>query len=249
MGLSVCEHVFHSSCFFGLRFGNRTFRRQAAADIVCAQLGFDFGIVSTSSCESYGGSNVCGAANSPVAMASLSCSGGELDIRDCAYSTPDASCSGHSGDSVVFCGNDEGVGFVNSGTLRLLDGDGAPSFDGVGRLEIFRDNTWGPICFDGFNAGAANVACKAMGFAGASSDGVAGCGRADRSRLCGSIAPQISEVACVGQELDLLSCPHVGKDDVFCSPEESVVLHCVGAGDTQGRLVKARAPAPQMSLL
>ena len=245
----MCDSVFHSSCSLRLRFGNGILDRQAAADVVCAQLGFDFGIVSTSSCESYGGSNVCGAVGSPVAMASLSCSGGELDIRDCVYSTPDASCSGHSGDSVVFCGNDEGVGLVDSGALRLLDGDGAPSLDGVGRLEIFRNNAWGPICFDGFNAGAASVACKAMGFAGSSSDGVAGCRRADGRRLCGSVAPQISEVACAGQELDLLSCPHVGKDDVYCAPEESVVLHCVGAGDTQGQLNRGRAPAPQMSLL
>ena len=218
-------------------------RRQAAADVVCAQLGFDFGIVSTSSCESYGGSNVCGVVGDSIAMASLSCSGAELDIRDCVYSTPDATCSGHSGDSVVFCGNEKGAGLVDSGAMRLLDGDGAPSLDGIGRLEIFRDNAWGPICFDGFNAGAANVACKVMGFAGASSDGIVGCRRADGSRLCGVVAPQISEVACGGQELNLLSCPHVGKDDVFCAPEESVVLHCDGAGDAQGRLNKALAPA------
>ena len=229
-----------------LRLGNGTFW-QAAADVVCAQLGYDFGIVSTSSCEMYGGSHVCGAAGSPVAMARLSCSGGELDIQDCSYSIPDAECAAHSGDSVVFCGNEQGTGFLQSGALRLLDAGGAPSVDGTGRLEMFSDNAWGPVCYSGFSAGAAVVACKAMGFAGAVADGVARCKRGDGENSCGSRAPTISEVACVGQEADLLSCPHAGADDVFCAPEESVVLHCSGAGDAQGRPRKSIVPALKIS--
>ena len=217
--------------------------RQAAADVVCAQLGYDFGSVGTSSCEIYGGSNVCGVAGTPVAMASLTCSGGELDIQDCMHSIPDADCATHAGDAVVFCGSKGGAGFVESGALRLLDVDGAPSIDGVGRLEIFNDNAWAPVCHSGFNAAAATVACKAMGFAGVTVDGVGRCHRGAAGDLCGSVAPQTGEVACAGQEADLLSCPHVGADDVFCAPEESVVLHCSGAGDAQGRPKKIAVPA------
>ena len=216
---------------------------QAAADVVCTQLGYDFGSVGTSSCEMYGGSNVCGIAGSPVAMASLSCSGGELDIQDCSYSIPDAGCASHAGDAIVFCGSKGGAGFVESGALRLLDTDGAPSIDGVGRLEVFNTNAWVPVCYSGFNAAAATVACKAMGFTGAAVDGVARCRRGDGGGLCGLVAPQISEVACAGQEVDLLSCPHVGADEVFCAPEESVVLRCSGVGDAQGRPKKIAVPA------
>ena len=242
----VCVFYIFRRVAFGFGFGKCTFR-QAAADVVCAQLGYDFGIVSTSACTMYGGSNVCGALGSPVAMASLSCSGSELDIKDCSFTMPDTECATHSSDSVVFCGNNAGIGLIDSGALRLLDVDGAPSVDGVGRLEVFRGNAWGPICYSGFNAGAASVACKAMGFEGAAADGFARCRRGDGGNWCGQVAPTISEVACAGQETNLLLCPHVDADDVFCAPEESVVLHCSGVGDAQGRPRKVLPPAVEVS--
>ena len=176
-------------------------------------------------------------------MASLTCEGGELDVQECSFSPPDAQCATHSADSVVFCGNSGGAGSLEVGALRLLGSDGSPSVGGSGRLEIFQDGAWGPICFAGFTAGAANVACKAMGFAGAqSSDSASRCGSVGGKNFCGSVAPLISEVACAGQEADLLSCPHVGVDDVFCAPEESVLLHCAGVGDAQGRPKKVAPP-------
>ena len=245
----VCVFVWVCMCFlsfpfqFGCQLRNDDMLLQAAADVVCRQLGYDFGSVGTSSCEMYGGSNVCGVAGSPVSMASLNCAGGELDIQDCSYSIPDAGCASHAGDAIVFCGSKGGAGFVEPGALRLLDIDGAPSIDGLGRLEVFDNNAWVPVCYSGFNAAAAAVACKAMGFTGAAVDGVARCRRVGGDDLCGLVAPQISEVACAGQELDLLSCPHVGADEVFCAPEESVVLHCSGVGDAQGRPKKIVVPA------
>ena len=234
--LSVSLSLFLSLSLFRLWRG-----WQAAADVVCAQLGYDFGTVSTSSCGNYGGSNLCGAAGSPVAMASLACAGGELDIQDCSFSAPDASCLEHGSDSVVFCGSSGGgAGSIQDGSMRLLAADGSPSIDGTGRLEIYVGRAWGSVCVSGFTAGAANVACKAMGFSGAqSSDGASPCRRAGG---CGSAAPQIGEVACAGQEVDLLACPHAGVDDVFCAPEESVLLRCVGVGDTQGRPQKDASP-------
>ena len=173
-------------------------------------------------------------------MASLTCAGGELDIQDCSFSAPDAACLEHAGDSVVFCGSSGGAGSIQNGAVRLLGADGSPSIDGSGRLEIYLAGAWGPVCFSGFTAGAANVACKAMGFAGAqSSDGASPCRRVGG---CGSVAPQIGEVACAGQEADLLTCPHAGVDEVFCAPEESVLLRCVGVGDAQGRPQKVSSP-------
>merc|ERR1712113_859690 len=203
-----------------LEFGSVCGMNLAAADVICAQLGYDFGTVSTSSCGNYGG---------------------ELDIQECSFSAPDASCLEHGSDSVVFCGSSGGgAGSIQDGAMRLLAADGSPSIDGTGRLEIYVGGAWGSVCFSGFTAGAANVACKAMGFSGAqSSDGASPCGRVGG---CGSAAPQIGEVACAGQEVDFLSCPHAGVDDVFCAPEESVWLRCVGVGDTQGRPQKDASP-------
>merc|ERR1712228_164109 len=73
--------------------------------------------------------------------------------------------------------------------------------------------------------------------------------------FCGTSEPHVSELACGGQEAEAMDCPFEQNDDVFCAPEESVIVRCVGDGDTQGRPMKAAAPqtevapfAPMLSL-
>ena len=34
---------------------------------------------------------------------------------------------------------------------------------------------------------------------------------------CGEVSPRLSSVACVGNEDELLACPHEEGDDVFCA--------------------------------
>ena len=122
--------------------------------------------------------------------------------------------------------------------MRLLAAGGAPSIDGVGRLEVFLSGAWAPVCAEGFGDGAAVVACKSMGFSGAEpvKRDCVGAG------LCGVDAPHLSNVECLGSETSLLSCPHSEGDDVYCAPEESVVVHCIGDGDAVGRPETAAAP-------
>ena len=114
--------------------------------------------------------------------------------------------------------------------MRILASDGAPSLDGVGRLEMFLAGKWAPVCSEGFSDGAAVVACKSMGFSGAE-PAQRGCVDAG---LCGVEAPHLANVECLGSESSLLACPHVEGDDVYCAPEESVVVHCTGDGDAAG---------------
>ena len=255
-GLSYAGLVqVHTDVGFGTICG----MNQAAADVVCKQLGYGSGVASDSPCESYGGSDICGAPGSPVAMQSLKCTGAELALSECEWSVPDTSCSSHGSDAVVFCTGGamepqvaiiianvihillrmSTFVFAQEGALRLLDDSGAPSIDGVGRLEVFLSGRWAPVCSEGFGDGAAAVACKSMGFSGVEpmQRDCVGVG------LCGAVAPQLSDVKCVGSEGSLLSCPHLEGDDVYCAPEESVVVHCVGDGDAVG-LAKA-AVAPQ----
>ena len=84
-------------------FGSICGMNQAAADVVCKQLGYGSGVASDSPCGSYGGSNICGAPGSPVVMQSLTCTGAELAVTECEWSLPDTSCSSHISDAVVFC--------------------------------------------------------------------------------------------------------------------------------------------------
>ena len=202
---------------------------------MCSQLGYDFGSLGSSACNRYGGNDLCGAPGSSVAMADLTCSGGELDIQDCSYTSPSTSCLGHELDAIVFCGMNSRGG-DDEGVTRILDAAGAPSLDGVGRLEIFRNGAWGPVCRSGFTVGAASVACKAMGYSGtASSETNLDCRDALEHNLCGGVEPRISDVSCSGQEASIVECPHEEDDNVFCAPEESVVIHCNGDGNPEGR--------------
>ena len=148
-------------------FGSACGMNLEAADVVCRQLGYDFGSVGTSPCSSYGGLDLCGAAGTPVSMKDLACGGGELDVQDCQWEAADAGCSGHTLDSIVYCGKGAVADHLAEGALRILSHDGSPSIDGEGRLEIFRAGQWAPVCNSGFNAGAAVVACKSMGHTGA----------------------------------------------------------------------------------
>ena len=146
-------------------FGSVCGMNLGAADVVCRQLGYDFGSVG-SACGTYGGSNLCGAVGMPMAMKDLACEGGELQVQDCQWAPPDTSCSDHILDTVVYCGTDGTAGVIKDGSMRILSHDGSPSIDGEGRLEIFKAGDWAPVCSSGFTAGAEAVACKSMGFDG-----------------------------------------------------------------------------------
>jgi hypothetical protein len=203
-----------------------------AADLVCRMMGYDYGTVGSSSCSSYAGKNVCGAPGSSVAVQALSCQEGGINLDGCHWHVPDASCLSHELDSVVFCGSQSSLDL--DGSLRLVAYDGAPSSDGTGRLDILLEGHWAPICSEGFSAGAATVACKQMGFTGAEHLLDSSCFSVSGRNFC-SMSPHMSDLACSGKETNLMSCPFEKGLDVFCAPNEAVVLSCLGDGDAQGR--------------
>ena len=137
-------------------FGNDCGKNWAAADVVCSQLGYDFVSLGSSACDNYGGNNVCGVPGSIVAMVDLTCSGGELDIQECIYTSSSTLCLGHELDAILFCGLNFRNG-VDEGASRLIDANEAPSVDGIGRLQIFHEGAWDLACRSGFTGVAANV--------------------------------------------------------------------------------------------
>ena len=176
---------------------------------------------------------MCGAAGSPVAMKDLQCAGGEFSIDECTWSAPDAACAAHELDSVVFCGKTDAL--TGEGTARLLSSDGAPSLSGAGLLQIYHDGVWTPVC--GLTPGAASVACKTMGFAGASVSGAAA-----QSSTNAEI-PLLGNLHCDGSESSVTDCSFEQGDDVYCAPSEAAVVSCAGDGDSTGQPAKLPAPA------
>jgi len=216
-------------------FGTVCGMTQKSAGVVCRQMGYAFGASSTSPCSSYGGSNVCGSAGASVAMKAAKCNGNEATLQECPWEDPDEECASHLSDSVVFCTNHESADIITKGTLRSIGSSGAPSLNGVGRIEIFQDGQWGPVCSDGWTSGSETVACRSMGYSGVARTMVGStCGDVDGADMCGTSLPLTSNVACSSSESGLLDCQHQGSSDVYCSSRNSVVVSCSGEGNAQG---------------
>ena len=147
-------------------------------------------------------------------MKNVKCNGGEATIQECPWSDPDSDCASHLSDSIVYCTNRKPDEAVAEGTLRLLGATGAPSLDGVGRVEIYQDGDWGPVCSDSWATGSEAVACRAMGFSGVARSLVGtSCTSLDGVDYCGTAAPTLTSVACAGSEASLLDCQHRGASE------------------------------------
>lgn len=214
----------------GDHFGTVCGANREAVDVACHALGYQAGVLPLSPCGDYGGTDHCGAATAPVAVKNLHCTGSELDVSECKWETPSESCD-HSNDVIVYCSN--GNMTQPEGSVRLLDAAGAPSTDGIGRLEVYRDGTWAPVCGEDFTTGSAVTACRQMGFEGADVDPVRGCRDVHGEDMCGDKPPHAT-LACDGTEENVSKCASQGRDDVFCTPQESVVIKCKGHGDPAG---------------
>lgn len=194
---------------------------QGAANAICEAMGYPGGSVYAHSCSSFRGKNLCGSMGLPVAMQNLRCEGDEDHLSQCEWEAPDQSCLDHSKDSIVVCNS---TSKSQDGSLRLVDENGSPASD-MGRLEVLLHGDWIPVCRKGFTQGSALVACKSMGFSAAGA-GPFGCQTYGR-KWCGKEFPQL-QLTCDGGEEGISTCRGSAGADVFCSPEDSVVLQCQG---------------------
>lgn len=146
----------------------------------------------------------------PFVMSEVSCSGREESLLDCT-STATQACFTLQAAS-IFCYNNEGA-------LRLVNGNTT-----AGRLEVFLNGQWGTVCDDLFSHFDAHVACIQLGFK--SSTGIAT--GATFGEGDGPI--HMDDVQCVGNEMNLVQCPHVASQYGNCGHSEDVGLYCAKAG-------------------
>ena len=77
----------------------------------------------------------------------------------------------------------------------------------AGRVEIFHQGSWNPICYDGWDTHDAFVACRQLGFSEAASI---------KSDTTISPLVWLSGVRCQGTESTLGACPHGGWSGRNC---------------------------------
>lgn len=109
---------------------------------------------------------------------------------------------------------------ITTGTVRLQDG----ASDREGRVEVLHNGSWHPICDDTWDELEADIVCRMLHFPGAllaKQYSHFGAGN-------GSIL--LDDLACLGNETDLLSCTHGGLYQNNCGSNEHAGVICQNTG-------------------
>ena len=110
----------------------------------------------------------------------------------------------------------------DNGTLRLACDSNYRS----GRVEIFINNTWGTVCYDGWDYRDAQVVCRQLGFGNT--------GFPFPSHTFSMVRIWLDNVHCSGLESELIECKHDGVGNHNCDYNYAGVT-C--AGGLQGHYI------------
>ncbi|XP_063956210.1 scavenger receptor cysteine-rich domain-containing group B protein-like [Lytechinus pictus] len=173
------------------------------AQIVCRQLGYSGSAVARG--EAYYGQG-----SGPIYLDEVVCSGYESRLTDCSNSGWGIHNCGHFEDAGVECSDD--------GTVQIRLVDGASSNEG--RVEVFYFGQWGTICDDRWGSTDARVVCRQLGYSG---DALA---RKGAYYGQGSGPILLDEVSCLGSELTLSECVHLGWGTNDCLHSKDAGVSC-----------------------
>ncbi|XP_067319360.1 deleted in malignant brain tumors 1 protein-like [Anolis sagrei] len=168
------------------------------AQVVCRQLGCG------NASKALGGAHD-GQGSGPIWLESINCTGEEEFLKECQKGGwGEHSCS-HSQDASVECSE-----------TRLVNGPDHCS----GRVEVFRNGTWGTVCDDGWDLRDAQVVCRELGCGEAvSAPEEAHFGKGKDPIL-------INEVQCNGTEVSLYNCFYKMHTLYECRHEEDASVVC-----------------------
>ncbi|XP_067319359.1 scavenger receptor cysteine-rich type 1 protein M130-like [Anolis sagrei] len=168
------------------------------AQVVCRQLGCG------NASKALGGAHY-GQGSGPIWLESINCTGEEEFLKECQKGGwGEHSCS-HSQDASVECSE-----------TRLVNGPDHCS----GRVEVFRNGTWGTVCDDGWDLRDAQVVCRELGCGEAvSAPEEAHFGKGKDPIL-------INEVQCNGTEVSLYNCFYKLHTLYECRHEEDASVVC-----------------------
>eukprot|EP00892_Ulva_mutabilis_P004970 jgi/Ulvmu1/2845/UM144_0010.1 len=202
------------------------------AVVVCRQLGYSTGTANSFQAGSFAPTDGT-LVFSEVAVTAPGCNGAEAnllecgpdpntDIRQTTVTIASRECLGASAGLRIACVGDPAEG--EEGDLRLISPTGSSDLEapGTGVMEIFHAGAWGTICGDlparrstlgAFENGAADVACRQLGFEGGFSREITARGAfPDTYNVAPPWLPS-SSIVCNGMELTLAECGPVRFGD------------------------------------
>ncbi|RDD42227.1 Deleted in malignant brain tumors 1 protein [Trichoplax sp. H2] len=221
----------------------------ATARVICRQLGF-VSVNLTQCCSRYGH------VTSTKWLRDLNCSTNETTIHKCLQkSTVTNSCTSIDNIGIRCSENpcspssclNSGICMPDSNEIRGYRCECKPPYSGIrceiefenslrlvsgpdkysGRLQIYHKKVWGAICDDKFSLIAASVACRQLGYDGASSFKC--CSYmygADGWHLNNFGFYWLDDLDCIGNETELASCNHASWGQTNCRYNEAVSIKC-----------------------
>ena len=106
--------------------------------------------------------------------------------------------------------------YLGGGDVRLVGGSGPHE----GRLEVYRNGSWGTVCDDNWDLQDATVVCRQVGYGKA----VAAVGNAAYGEGRGPI--WYDAVHCSGSEASLTQCAHRGLGVHYCDHWQDAGVIC-----------------------
>ncbi|EDO26592.1 predicted protein [Nematostella vectensis] len=170
--------------------------------VICKMMGYP-GVSSISCCARYGESGGL------IALQDLECTGTERSLITCRHSDWSNTTCAHAQEIGVIC-------TPNITSVRLIGG--VLPFEG--RVEVYRNASWGTICGSSLSLKSGHVICKMMGYPGVSSTSC--CARYGESS--GLIAMQ--DLECTGTERSLITCRHSDWSNTTCAHAQEMGVIC-----------------------
>ncbi|XP_028416711.1 deleted in malignant brain tumors 1 protein-like, partial [Dendronephthya gigantea] len=195
------------------------------ARVVCRQLGYPDAVSSLQGGQVPSGSG-------QIWLADVRCTGKEENISGCSHSELGINNCGHSKDAGVECSKT-----ATNVSVRLR---GPSSESGLGRVEVFYNETWGTICDDGWDFRDARVVCRQLGY----SDAIRSLQGGEVPSGSGQI--WLDDVSCKGKEENISRCYHHGWGIDDCDHSEDAGVECSKTATNVS--IRLRGPSSESGL-
>lgn len=211
-----------------------------SAKRICKDLGYNDGHWASTDgksgfCKSFKGNDYCGSENSKIIFSDISCDKDSENFSICLKKNANSNECKHENDAIISCTvqSIESGDMTPNGTAKLEKLTKTPEYV-IGRLELFHQGQYSPVCNTGFTNDSAVVACKQLGYD--SGNIVTPDPEKHITKAVDDTSPfSASEVKCSGSEKKLIEC-NIKQSDIKCTHDLDVVLRCEGQrGDPSGK--------------
>ncbi|XP_028407307.1 neurotrypsin-like [Dendronephthya gigantea] len=203
------------------------------ARVVCHQLGYRDG-------RALHGSQIR-SGSGQIWLDDVDCTGAEGSVARCSHRGWGVHDCSHNSDAGVECSTKDKSNKSTQKTYRTFNNlahfitaltkilrlQGPLSKDGIGRVEVFHNGSWGTICDDYWDFKDARVVCRQLGYPDALNYFKKG---SSSHVLPGSGQIWLDDVRCTGKEQGIASCSHRRWGVHNCVHSEDAGVECKGTG-------------------